>query len=128
MTEFGKALWLVVQDKGPYSRAAFGRLLGQKTGWEPSRQAISNWLKGERDVPRQLIPATAKALDLDAATLRKLEHLYFYGQDRENSKFTISDAPEITEENRARIAETEAEWDRLDAEEEARRGEDATGN
>ena len=80
MTEFGKTLWLVIQEKGPYSRSAFARLLGQRTGWEPSRQAMSNWLKGEREAPRELVPATVAALGLEEETARRLEHLYFYGQ------------------------------------------------
>lgn len=80
MTEFGKALWMVVQDKGPYSRAAFARVLGQRTGWEPSRQAVSNWLKGDREAPRELVPAVVTAFALDDAIARRLEHLYFYGQ------------------------------------------------
>ncbi len=110
MTEFGKALWMLMQEKGPYNRSTFAELLGHKTGWKPSRQAVSNWLKGDRDVPRELVPATTKALNLDIATQRRLEHLYFYGQTLPGGL--------ITERNIEEIKSVEEEWDRLDEEEE----------
>lgn len=103
MTEFGKALWMVVTDKGPYSRAGFAKLLGQRTGWEPSRQAMSNWLKGERDAPLELIPATVMALGLDEETEKRLEHLFIYGQReltlRKQVNGTVPEEPGITAEN-----------------------------
>lgn len=135
MTEFGKALWMVIQDKGPYSRSAFARLLGHTTGWEPSRQAVAQWLTGERNAPRELVPATVAALKLDAETARKLEHLYFYGQpglpaklrqadeDSDKTPSLPSDVPEepgLTEENRTKLDAKRREWDERDRE---KRGE-----
>lgn len=80
MTEFGRALWSTIQERGAFSRAKIGRHIGERTGWEPSRQAISNWLNGERDVPRELVPAVIKAFGLTKEEATRLEYLYFYGQ------------------------------------------------
>jgi hypothetical protein len=80
MTPFGKAVWGIIQSRGRYSQAAIGRKIGEVTGWSPSRQAINHWLYGTRDVPRDFVPALAKAFDLTFEERGKLKDLYFYGQ------------------------------------------------
>lgn len=80
MTEFGRAVWSIIQERGAYSRAKIGREIGRQTGWSPSRQSISNWLTGERDAPRELVPALNKTFGLSKEEVLRLEYLYFYGQ------------------------------------------------
>ncbi len=80
MTEFGAAMWSVIQERGAFSRAGIARRLEKETGWKPSRQAISNWLNGERDAPRELVPAIIKSFGLTKEEALRLEYLYFYGQ------------------------------------------------
>ncbi len=80
MTEFGRAVWSVIQERGAFSRAKIARRIGQETGWEPSRQAISNWLNGDREVPRDFVPAVIKTFGLSKEEAVRLEYLYFYGQ------------------------------------------------
>lgn len=80
MTEFGRAVWSVIQERGAFSRARIARKIGQETGWEPSRQAISNWLNGERTPPHDFVPAVIKTFDLSREEAVRLEYLYFYGQ------------------------------------------------
>lgn len=80
MTAFGHELWSMLQSKGRVSQAGIGRKIGEATGWTPSRQAISHWLYGTRDVPRDFVPAVSKAFDLSFEERCRLKELYFYGQ------------------------------------------------
>ncbi len=80
MTAFGAELWAMIQRRGRFSQAAIGRRIGERTGWNPSRQAINHWLYGTRDVPRDLVPAVVKAFGLTDEEKETLKDLYFYGQ------------------------------------------------
>lgn len=80
MSEFGRAMWAMIQERGAFSRAGIARKIKNETGWEISRQAVSNYLNGERGVPRELVPAVNKAFGLSAEEAKRLEYLYFYGQ------------------------------------------------
>jgi hypothetical protein len=119
MTEFGKELWMIMQDKEPYNRASIAKLVGRRTGWQLSRKAVSNWLKGEREAPRELVPAAVVALGLDKETARRLEHLYFYGQPGLPAALRLAaeqqGALSMTEENERKIAEVQREWEERNA-------------
>lgn len=80
MTEFGRAAWSIIQERGAYSRAGIGRKMKKETGWGPSRQSISNYLNGDRNTPRELVPALVKTFNLNEEEALRLEYLYFYGQ------------------------------------------------
>ncbi len=102
MSAVGHELWMEMQEKGPFSRAGFARLLTNQWGFPTTHQSISNYLRRERP-PAEFISVALDALEADEQRRRKIYEIYF-----RRTRDGVKD-PRITEENRQRAAAFEEE-------------------
>ena len=79
MSVVGHVLWMEMQDKGPYSRAAFARLLTNNYGYPTTHQSISNYLRRDRP-PVDFLNAALDALRASEEKKEEVRRLYFTGQ------------------------------------------------
>ncbi len=79
MSAVGMRLWLHMQEKGPYNKRAFARMLTRTGIYPTSHQNISNWLSREHPPP-EFVNAAVAALRLTREEEIELHDVYFRGQ------------------------------------------------
>lgn len=85
MSAVGKRLWLHMQEKGPYNRRAFSRMLTRTNILRTNHQNISNWLSKEHPPPG-FVNAAVAALGLTEEEEIDLHYTYFYGEPRPDAR------------------------------------------
>lgn len=84
MSAVGHVVWMEMQEKGPYSRAAFARLLSSDYGFPTTHQSISNYLRRERP-PVDFLNAALDALRASEEKKEEVRRLYFTGRQEPGS-------------------------------------------